>query len=853
MKEPVGMFRPAICLMACAWPALVLAAPPTISKLSVRGLQVDGTTRVVVNGANLLPSPRLVAGVPVAGQKVVGTPTANVVMFDVTLGGSVVPGAYHLRVLSGQGVSKPKVITVDHLPQRVFSADTRTDVLPVALHGQLSGSQVGTAQFVGKSGQRISIDLMARRLGSTLRPVLHLLGPDRRRLKLGMPRLDLSGDSRITLTLPRDGRYTIQCHDLQYAVGNPGNFRLSIGSFDVADLAYPAAVTRGQVREVLLLGTGDRETAVRVKVPRMAHGLTPIEWGAKVMPLGLRPRVEVSRWPEVVEPASPGKTGVSGELPSIPSAANGRLVDLGEVDSWKVPVKQGEKLRFEVFADRLGTPLDSMLELKKPDGGVLSANDDAVRADSRLDFTVPAKLSHVFASISDRHGRGGRRFLYRLVVTRTTDPTPSDFDLLVENNSFNVLPDGRHVFRVDVVRRGYDGEIRLEVLGAPSHFKLLTPSIPAGAPGALVTVVNTATNAGNALDGFSLVGASTVEGTSIRRPVRVVTHPLAGSQPWLRDDLAIGRVVVKSPAVAIGVQPVPSLALWQGQEVVLPVRLTRDPEAVGPVRLSLVTSQKIPLVKGKPNGAAAIRGTAATVDIPVPAAVTAARIAVNKSRAALAALEKKAVAAGDSLKDQLTKARSVRDATVKTFHDAVAAWSRDATYRVTVPPGLPLSGYDLSVVAELRSTDNKTALTRSFSPVLRLAAKRSLEIAPRSESVVRATRTPKVDVTVRLRGEVVRHGGFGGDITVSVAGVPKGLPVPKVVIKSGQKRFDLPLKIPAKFTATRFANLLLVVSGPPNPKTPKVLVTARQEFSLELEANGEGSPPPPPGVRTIGR
>ena len=847
------MLRPAICLMACAWPALVLAAPPTISKLSVRGLQVDGTTRVVVNGANLLPSPRLVAGVPVAGQKVVGTPTANVVMFDVTLDGSVVPGVYHLRVLSGQGISKPKVITVDHLPQRVFSADTRTDVLPVALHGQLSGSQVGSAQFVGKSGQRISIDLMARRLGSTLRPVLHLLGPDRRRLKLGMPRLDLAGDARITLTVPRDGLYTIQCHDLQYAVGNPGNFRLSIGSFDVADLAYPAAVTRGQVREVLLLGNGDRETAVRVKVPKMAHGLTPIEWGAKTMPLGLRPRVEVSRWPELVEPSSPAKPGVARELPSIPSAANGRLVGPGEVDSWKVPVKQGEKLRFEVFADRLGTPLDSVLELKKPGGAVLAANDDAARSDSRLDYTVPAKLSHVVATISDRHGRGGRRFLYRLVVTRTTDPAPADFDLVVDNNSFNVLPDGRHVFRVDVVRRGYAGEIRLEVLGAPSHFKLLTPSIPAGAPGALVTLVSSATDAGLALDDFSLVGVSTVEGTSIRRPVRVGAHPLANSQPWLRDDLAIGRVVVKSPVVAIGVQPVPSLALWQGQEIVLPVRLTRDSEAVGPVRLSLVTSQKIPLVKGKPNAAAAIRGTAATVDIPVPAAVTAARAAVNKSRATLAALEKKAAAAGDSLKDQLTKARSARDATVKTLQDAVAAWSRDATYRVTVPPGLPLSGYDLSVVAELRTTDNKTALARSFSPVLRLASKRSLEISPRLEPVVRATRTPKVDVTVRLRGEIVRHGGFGGDITVSVAGVPKGLPVPKVTVKPGQARFELPLKIPAKFTATRFANLSLVVTGPPNPKTPKVLVTAQQKFSLELEANGQGSPPPPPGVRTIGR
>ena len=147
------MLRPVICLLVCAWPAWGLAAPPTVSDLSVHGLQVGGTTRLTVSGANLLPSPRVVAGVPIAKQIVVGKPTANAVILDVTLGGDVRPGVYHLRAVSGQGVSTPRIITIDRLPQKGFVDSARLDALPVALHGRLVGSTVASVRFSGRADQ----------------------------------------------------------------------------------------------------------------------------------------------------------------------------------------------------------------------------------------------------------------------------------------------------------------------------------------------------------------------------------------------------------------------------------------------------------------------------------------------------------------------------------------------------------------------------------------------------------------------------------------------------------------------------------------------------------------------------
>ncbi|MFP6770677.1 MAG: hypothetical protein VB859_21060 [Planctomycetaceae bacterium] len=845
------MRRRLFLFCCCVWPAVALAAPPKISQLSVRGFQVGGTTRLVVRGADLLPLPRLVAGVPIAKQAIVGKSTAKQITVDVTLAANVVPGVYHLRVANQHGLSNPQIVTLDHLPQRPVAGVI--DSLPVALHGRLSGSQVISTRFQGKAGQQVTIDLMARRLGSTIKPVLHLYDARGRQLALSLPRPDLAGDTRISARLPADGVYEVKWHDLQYAAGNPGDYRLAIGTFDTADLVFPPSVSRGQKTPVLLLGTAGTETVSVVDVEKTAWGFVPVAWHGKSRPVGLRPRVEVSRVREIVEPVDGKATRI---LPTVPAAASGRILKRGEADRWQVVVRAGQKLRFEVFADRLGTPLDSMLELRRPAGAVLATNDDAVRSDSRIDYTVPAGVNRVDALVSDRHGRGGSRFVYRLLVSRTTDPARPEFSLTVAEGTHNVLSGGRHVFRVDVSRRGYNGAIRLLASKASGAFELLTPQIPAGAPGALVTVIPAVKDGQAGFDDFELVGVSVGAKEVIQRPVRTTKHPIASLQPWLAGDLAVARAA--PPAEGIGVSWKTSgvgTTLFQGQDRALPIVLSRGTEAIGPIRLSLVTSQQVPLTKGKPNAALAIRGAKATVEIPVAAATKSAWDAALKARTSVRALEKKLAAAGAAvaaLKQQLDKARGDRDEKVKALRRIVAGQTRDAVFSVVTPPGLNLTDYDLAVLAELRSLDNKTTVARSFTPVKRFGTRRSLELVPRSADVVFVARSPKVDATVGLQGEITRHGTFAGDVTVTVAGQPKGIAAPKIVIKPGQTRFTLPLKVPGTFAAARIDNLAIVVSGPPNPKAAAVVVQARQTVTVILGTT-DNRLPPPPTPRSVAR
>ena len=109
--------------------------------------------------------------------------------------------------------------------------------LPAALNGSLSGSDTLQTHFAGKKGQRIVIELEARRLGSNIDPILSLLDPRQVQVAWSQGKTALQGDARLSAVLPVDGQYTIELHDALYRAGSPGQFRLKVGELYYADLA----------------------------------------------------------------------------------------------------------------------------------------------------------------------------------------------------------------------------------------------------------------------------------------------------------------------------------------------------------------------------------------------------------------------------------------------------------------------------------------------------------------------------------------------------------------------------------------------------------------------------------------
>lgn len=797
----------AFCLLASS----VFAAPPKITRLSVRGLQAGGTTRLSIQGSDLLPEPRLLADLPITAQQVPGTPRANAVDIDVTLAKDAIPGVYNLRLATADGITSPEPITVDHLPQRTAPAANAApaEKLPVAVHGLLTGSTVQEIPFAGVKGQAITIDVLARRLGSKLRPVVHVYDSNRKQLAWSLPLTNLGGDARMHVTLPAEGTYTVAIHDLAYAAAAPSYYRVAIGQFDYVDAVYPPVVSRSGTSTLAAIGRIGAQPALTLDGTTVAAGdWRPVAWPSGAHPLGLRPRVQLSDLAELVEDRT---LDASRQLPKLPIAVSGCLTQPGEVDVYHLSVAEGDKLLVEVFADRLGSPIDASIELKNDKGARLLLVDDTTGPDPRGEYTVVKGVNRVTLAISDAIRRGGNDCIYRVLVSRVDQQAiVPDFRLKVQEDTYHLTTDGTRVVRVEAERTNFDGPIRVTVEGLPAGFTAPPVEIPPGAPGALVEIRRTATTKETSPAHVTIRGTSLGMKPELSRVASFAAYPLGDLQPWLRYDLAVAPThAAQAFAIAWDEKKSPA-PLYLGMDSKLVVQLKRGPGAIGPVRLTLLTSQPTPapLANGQPNVNQTLRGTTAQVDIPIDANVKAAHDALRAAEKAKADADKIAAAQ-------------------KKLTEAEAKLKSTAEYAITVPADLKTTEYDVSIRAELRNVENNATLVEAFTLPVRLRALAPVELlaATNAEPVQLDS---KQGATIALKGELKRLNEFAGDVTLTLAGLPTGIAPPRVVLKAKETKYELSYKLPANFAAAEVDGVQIVATLVPDSRRANVMARVEQ-------------------------
>ena len=125
------------------------------------------------------------------------------------------------------------------------------------------------------------------------------------------------------------------------------------------------------------------------------------------------PAFVVGELPEVVEDERDGDTTATVALPVT---INGRIFPRENIDRWAFHVRRGQTVTCEVHAARIGSPLDSRLEVRGPDGRIIAENDDYHGTDSLVSFTAQADGLYQ-ARIQDTQRGGSQRHVYRLTVT----------------------------------------------------------------------------------------------------------------------------------------------------------------------------------------------------------------------------------------------------------------------------------------------------------------------------------------------------------------------------------------------------------------------------------------------------
>jgi hypothetical protein len=499
------------------------------------------------------------------------------------------------------------------------------------------------------------------------------------------------------------------------------------------------------------------------------------------------------------------------------------------------------KVKFELFAARLGAPVDSILELRRENGAVLATNDDAPgTTDSLLDFTVPKDVETVVVAIRDSHGRGSENAIYRLVVTPGSAQGAADFRLSFEQDRLSVLASGRQVVKVRADRQGYQGPIRLEFGGLPAGVAPENTEIPAGASAKLIALSGAGEVSGQLLT--SLRGVATIEGIgTVSRTARESDNTLGQFQPWLADQMAVALALRGGNGFECDAPAAPETKLVLGGKLQLPVKCVRPPGFDGPVRLALLTSQSAPQANGRDDPNRTLRPESAQpVEIPSDAKAVStwdAKLAADKvatdAETSLAAAIKAltaAEAAGGAVLEAAQKAKTDAEAkaadarqkqmaAMDAANMASAAAKNDLNYSLLVPADLPAGTVEIAVRAELLSRDKQRVLLTLCTPVRVLPVANPLKLAlsaPKFSTKLDA----KTGATVKIFGKIERLEGFAADVNVTASGLPAGVTAPRVVVKAGATDFELEFKFPANTPPGELSGIKLFATGKFVPNAP---------------------------------
>lgn len=462
-------------------------APGTTQTIKVRGGSLAGPTAW---WSSFATTATLATDVPENGKN------PAEIAYSLAIPPEAGIGVHGIRVANPAGVSNLWLVMVDDLPS-VAQVKPNADItqaqvvaVPAGIDGQVDALGRNFYKFTAAAGQVLSFEVVARRLGSPLDPMVRILDTNGRELAYSDDAPGLGGDSRLSHTFAAAGDYFVEVRDIRYQGGGNFNYRLRIGNFPCVNTPYPLGVKRGTAADVSVTGLNTAgATPVSVNVPLE----NPAQWinvGFK-LPNGTGSgfgSLSVTSADEALE-VEPNNEQPMATKVALGAHLNGRFEQPGDVDRFTFTAKAGQRFLLAGVTRQQGSPTDLFLRLLNPAGGQVAAADDNGPNEGIIDFTFPADGDYTLL-VEDLHRRGGSEFAYRVSVT----PFQAGFDLAVSTDTLNVPLQGIKHFTVTAVRRGYDGPIELALADAPANVAATPCVIGPGQTTAILTVLNTGLN-----------------------------------------------------------------------------------------------------------------------------------------------------------------------------------------------------------------------------------------------------------------------------------------------------------------------------------------------------------------------
>ncbi len=384
--------------------------PPTVARISPAGMQIGNIATFTVEGRSLSDATEIIFDAPGLSGKVtqitdvpeqITGPRAGVDLgaqvplgkkqtakLEITVAKDALPGIHQFRVRTPLGTSNLVAFAVGSLPEIKKREETPTDSgappqtvdLPSTLIGTItSNGERHTYQFEGKAGEEIAFRVQAASLGSKLASMLVL--SDSSGQVLASSAQDANNrDAELNYKLNQAGKYAITISDRDLGGGSEYFYRMDGGDLPYITAVFPLGARAGQTTQVSIKGVnlgGVGET--QVVPPPTAEGWTTMP--LDVVSGGIRPvnevKLAVGKEPEIGE-QEPNDSIAQAQALSLPVTINGHIDGGGtrggnhpDEDYFRFRARKGEKLNIDIAAARLGSPLDSVIEVLDAQGNAI--------------------------------------------------------------------------------------------------------------------------------------------------------------------------------------------------------------------------------------------------------------------------------------------------------------------------------------------------------------------------------------------------------------------------------------------------------------------------------------------------
>jgi hypothetical protein len=416
-------------------------------------------------------------------------------------------GTFDVRIVSKSGLSNPRAFVVSDLTD-VNEVEPNNDVgqaqaieLNTTVNGVISApTDVDYVKFAAKKDQNVVVYCLTTSIDSRMQADIMVSGPDGK--PLASNRGYRGGDAVLDFKAPADGDYLVRVAQFAYTSGGFDHFyRLTVTTGGWVDAVWPPLSNTGKGWEEY------KRSGETTRV--LDHA--PVRRGELDTERVIPPTVAMIDAVDRREPAGhlllrsdssavldneKNSTADTAQAVEIPCDIAGRIVKKNDRHWYSFKAKKGEVWTLEVFAERIGSPVDAYFVLTDEKGKVIVEQDDGAdtlspnqfytKSDdpARYKFTVPADGTYkVMVSTREAGVQFGVRDQY---VLRIAKEKP-DFRLAVMPMTPHLLDagslpkGGAAVFNVYVFRfDGFNDAIELSATGLPDGVKCPKQSIGAG-------------------------------------------------------------------------------------------------------------------------------------------------------------------------------------------------------------------------------------------------------------------------------------------------------------------------------------------------------------------------------------